>query len=221
MNADGTTVPPLPGDPPVPVDEAVFRPPVHRAAPSQPLRTRVGDRLWTWWRALPLPHRHRHFYRLIGATPKGLFPGVGPQTTLAFRCMCHTADQLLFVDVPGRWTVDDLTTPDWPPLISRARTQRLGELASVRELHGDDADALLDPVLPDWRHVAGELAAELAAGQPDSPAQAQYRQAVRIQAEADEGAERAAGRVDWAAVPEAMAAKMRRWPAPDGAASHD
>jgi hypothetical protein len=159
---------------------------------------------------VPLPRRHRHFYQVIGAQHKGTWPGVGPETVVAYRCMCHTPEQLLLVSVPGRWTVDDLTTPDWPPLISRARAQRLGELASVRELHGDEADALLDPVLPDWRHVAGVLASELggfvrAGDGTTSDALRQYGQAVRIQAE--QAADAASG-TDWAAQPARMYAKV-------------
>jgi len=74
------------------------------------------------------------------------------------------------------------------------------------------------------RDQDGALAAELQKIPPgilpNSPALAQYRQAVRIQAEADAG-QPPAGQTDWAAQPGVMAAKVAGWAAPEGSGSHD
>jgi hypothetical protein len=193
----GFTAPQLPFDP-VPVDRDTLRPPGRREpGPRWPRR------LLGWVAGLPgrlyWPWGHKHFYRLIGAQPAaisglaGAYVGGPRQTVLAFRCFCHGADQLRFVTAPARWEVDDLVTPDWPALLSVARAEKLGAMAAVVSVLGDDE--VLDPAQPDWRYVASELAAAVRGGDEDAAdrALAQYRHASRIAAEADAAEAGAAG----------------------------
>lgn len=161
-------------------------------------------RLWVFamiawvdnWRLPYWMSGHRHFYRLIAAcyVPAGFAAVVagagataGGVTVLVFRCTCHGADQLRHQVMPGKFGLDDVTAVEWPALISVARAQYLGELAAVRKMYGDgEAATLLEPVEPDWQHVAREMADAQRNG-PEAWADAKrlYLHAVRIQAEAD------------------------------------